>query len=55
MSSSQAVLDAGTVIAPEPGVYAAGPGSVRLEHALLVRADGAEVLTRHLPYQKEAR
>ena len=44
------VLEAGMVIAVEPGVYVPGLGGVRLEHALLVTADGAEVLTKHLPH-----
>jgi len=43
-------LEAGMVIAVEPGVYVPGLGGVRLEHALLVTADGAEVLTKHLPH-----
>jgi Xaa-Pro aminopeptidase len=40
-------LEAGMVIALEPGIYLPS-GGVRLEHALLVTADGCEVLTRHL-------
>lgn len=44
------VLEPGMVIAVEPGVYVPGVGGVRLEHALLVTADGAEVLTQHLPH-----
>jgi Xaa-Pro aminopeptidase len=41
-------LETGMVIALEPGVYLPGVGGVRLEHALLVTADGCEVLTHHL-------
>ena len=44
------VLEAGMVIAIEPGIYVPGTGGVRLEHVLLVTADGAEVLTQHLPH-----
>jgi Xaa-Pro dipeptidase len=44
------VLEAGMVIAVEPGVYVPGEGGVRLEHVLLVTPDGAEVLTQHLPH-----
>jgi Xaa-Pro dipeptidase len=44
------VLEAGMVIAVEPGVYVPRVGGVRLEHVLLVTADGAEVLTHHLPH-----
>jgi Xaa-Pro aminopeptidase len=43
---ADAVLEEGMVIALEPGAY--GPGfGVRVEHLLLVRAGGAEVLTSH--------
>jgi Xaa-Pro dipeptidase len=44
------VLERGMVVAVEPGVYVPGVGGVRLEHLLLVTADGAEVLTQHLPH-----
>ena len=44
------VLEAGMVIAVEPGVYVPGVGGVRLEHALLVTPSGGEVLTQHLPH-----
>jgi Xaa-Pro aminopeptidase len=44
------VLEAGMVIAVEPGIYVPGVGGVRLEHVLLVTADGAEVMTQHLPH-----
>lgn len=40
-------LEAGMVIMLEPGVYIPGEAAVRLEHALLVTSDGAEVLTTH--------
>lgn len=42
------LLEAGMVIAIEPGIYLPGIGGVRLEHALLVTSDGCEVLTKHL-------
>lgn len=41
-------LEAGMIIAIEPGIYLPGVGGVRLEHALLVTTDGCEVLTQHL-------
>ena len=41
-------LEAGMVIAIEPGVYVPGVGGVRLEHALLLTPNGCEVLTQHL-------
>lgn len=40
-------LEAGMVIMLEPGVYFPGEAAVRLEHALLVTPDGAEILTTH--------
>ena len=40
-------LQEGMVIMLEPGIYLPGETSVRLEDALLVTADGAEVLTKH--------
>jgi Xaa-Pro aminopeptidase len=40
-------LEAGMVIMLEPGVYIPGEAAVRLEHALLVTDDGAEILTKH--------
>lgn len=40
-------LEAGMVIMLEPGVYLPGEIAVRLEHALLVTPDGADLLTRH--------
>ncbi len=41
-------LEAGMVIALEPGVYVPGVGGARMEDVLLVTGDGCEVLTRHL-------
>jgi len=43
-------LEAGMVIAIEPGIYVAGVGGVRLEHPLLVTPGGCEVLTHHLSF-----
>jgi Xaa-Pro dipeptidase len=40
------VLEPGMVVALEPGTYGSGFG-VRVEHLMLVREDGAEVLTEH--------
>ncbi|WP_028922945.1 M24 family metallopeptidase [Pseudonocardia acaciae] len=39
-------LVAGMTVTVEPGVYLAGRGGVRIEDTLVVRADGAELLTR---------
>lgn len=39
-------LAAGMTVTVEPGVYLAGRGGVRIEDTLVVRADGAELLTR---------
>lgn len=41
------VLEPGMVVMLEPGTYIPGQTGCRLEDALLVTADGAEVLTRH--------
>jgi Xaa-Pro dipeptidase len=41
------VLQEGMVVMLEPGIYLPGEVGVRLEDALLVTADGAQVLTRH--------
>ncbi|CAN5671840.1 Xaa-Pro peptidase family protein [soil metagenome] len=44
---NEVVLEAGMVIMLEPGAYVAGKFGVRLEDALLITADGVEVLTKH--------
>jgi Xaa-Pro dipeptidase len=44
---NEQVLQEGMVIMLEPGIYIPGEMGVRLEDALLVTPDGAEVLTRH--------
>jgi Xaa-Pro aminopeptidase len=44
---SEERLEAGMVIMVEPGIYLPGVTSVRLEDAVLVTPDGAEVLTTH--------
>ena len=41
-------LEAGMVIALEPGVYVPGLGGARMEDIVLVTRDGCEVLTHHL-------
>lgn len=41
-------LEAGMVVAVEPGIYLPGVGGVRLEDVALVTAGGCEVLTHHL-------
>jgi len=43
---SKTVLEAGMVVALEPGVYASGEG-VRVEHVVLVTDDGFQLLSGH--------
>ena len=45
---NETVLEAGMIIALEPGVYLPDVGGVRLEHVVLVTSDGCRVLTEHL-------
>jgi Xaa-Pro aminopeptidase len=45
---NEETLQVGEVIMVEPGIYFPGETSVRLEHALLITPDGAEILTKHL-------
>ncbi len=47
----QLPLQAGMVVAIEPGVYVPGLGGVRLEDVVLVTQDGCRVLTHHLDEQ----
>ena len=44
-SSSQTVLEEGMVFSIEPGIYQAGKYGLRLEDIVILRADGAEVLS----------
>lgn len=43
---SRDTLQAGNVITVEPGIYISGWGGIRLEDVVLIKEDGAEVLTR---------
>jgi Xaa-Pro aminopeptidase len=45
---NEKTLEAGMIVALEPGIYLPGAGGVRLEHVVLVTHDGCEVLTTHL-------
>jgi Xaa-Pro aminopeptidase len=46
--AEEIALDEGMVIAMEPGVYLPDVAGVRLEHVVLVTADGCEVLSEHV-------
>jgi Xaa-Pro aminopeptidase len=47
LPSNDEPLQEGMVICLEPGIYVEGLGGVRIEDAVLVVSDGAQVLTRH--------
>ena len=43
---SKDVLKAGNVVTDEPGIYVLGYGGIRIEDTVLVKKDGAELLTK---------